>query len=494
MAKTLNILFVAGEAFPYAKETSVGDVTAAFPLAIRELKHDIRIMIPKYGCVSGRKSKIYDINRLKDIPVEIGNGKTELLTTKSAAIANTKTRVQIYIATNEKYFESRKGIYHDPVKWAEYSDNLERFIFFSRSVIETCVMLGWYPDIIHCNDWQTALIPAYAKYLYPNKFKKTKTILTIHNVANQGEFPISNFKLLGLPAEAKDSFTHKRNLNILKGGMTYANKITTVSEEYLKQLTKDKELTNGLNLWIKQNSDKIQSVKNGIDTVVWNPKTDESIPQKFVESFGVYKARNKMALCDACGLQYKKDTPIIGMITRISEQKGTDVVIEAIKDLMKLDIQLVILGQGDAKMKEQLLKLQQKYSSQMSVVFAFAESLAHLVEAGSDIFLMPSRQEASGLNMLYSFVYGSVPIVHLTGGLKEVAVPFNKKVDAQTNCFAIKELSANGLVDAIKQALTVFKDTKSWRKIVTNGMSGDYSWRESAIKYSDIYKKMFREE
>jgi starch synthase len=494
MAKSLNILFVASEAFPFAKETGVGDVAAAFPLAMRELKHDIRVMLPKYGCISGRKNKIHDINRLKDIPIQIGNGKTEPLTTKSASLANTRHKVQIYVATNDKYFESRKGIYHDPVKWTEYSDNLERFIFFCRSVLETCVMLGWYPDIIHCNDWQTALIPAYIKYFHPNKFKKTRTVLTIHNAASQGEFPISNFKLLGLPDEAKDAFTHKRSLNILKGGMIYANHITTVSESYMLQLTKDKELTNGLNAWVKQNIDKVKGIRNGIDTTIWDPRTDDSIPQKYENSFSTYKTRNKIALCGACGLQYKKDVPIIGMITRISEPKGTDIIIDAIKDLMKLDIQLVILGQGDAKMKEQLLKEQQKYSSKMSVVFAFAESLAHLVEAGSDMFLMPSRQEGCGLNMLYSLAYGTVPVVHLTGGLKDTAIPFNKKVDDTTNSFAIKDLSPSGVIGAIEQALVVFKDAKSWKKIVANGMNEDYSWNESVIKYYEIYRKILKDE
>jgi len=494
MAKSLNILFAASEAFPFAKETGVGDVTSAFALAMRELKHDIRIMIPKYGCISGRKNKIHDINRLKDIPIQIGAGQPELLTTKSASLANSRLKVQIYVATNEKYFESRKGIYHDPVKWTEYPDNLERFIFFSRSVLETCVMLGWYPDIIHCNDWHSALIPAYIKYLYPNKFKKTRTVLTIHNVTSQGEFPISNFKLLGLPDAAKDSFTHKRSLNILKGGMIYANHLTTVSESYLQQLIKDKELTNGLNTLIKQDIDKIKGIRNGIDTTIWNPKTDDSIPQKHENSFSTYKTRNKIALCGSCGLQYKKDVPTIGMITRISEQKGIDVVIDAIEDLMKLDIQLVILGQGDAEMKEQLLKYQQQYSNKMSVVFAFAESLAHLVEAGSDMFLMPSRQEGCGLNMLYSLAYGAVPIVNLTGGLKDIAIPFNKKVDNKTNSFAIKELSPSGIIEAVEQALVVFRDAKSWRRIVENGMSEDYSWRESAVKYSEIYRKILREE
>lgn len=494
MAKSLNILFVASEAFPYAKESGVADVAAGLPLAIRELGHDIRVMIPKYGCISERKNKIHDINRLKNIPVEMGDGKTEILVTKSSALTTPKIKVQVYVATNQKYFENRKGIYHDPVKWIEYPDNLERFVFFSRSVIETCVMLGWYPDIIHCNDWQTALLPAYIRYFYPNKFKKTKSVFTIHNILNQGEYSSSMFNLLGLPEDARDSFTHKKNINLIKGAILYANHITTVSPSYLQQLMKDKELTNGLNVLIKQNADRALGISNGIDTTIWNPRLDDNIPQKLEKDFNEYKSNNKIALCDACALEYKPNVPVIGMVTHLNELKGVDVVVEAIKDLMKLDLQLVILGQGDAKIKEKLIKLQQKYSKKISVTFAFDDALAHLVEAGSDMFLMPSRQEACGLNLFYSFSYGSVPIVNMVGGIKDSAVPFNKNLEDTTNCFAVKELTPEALIETITKATTIFQNKEVWGKIVENGMSGDYSWSKPAAEYIELYKKLIKDE
>lgn len=494
MAKALSILFVASEAFPYAKESSVGDVASSLPLAMREIGHDIRLMIPKYGCISERKNRIHDINRLKDIPVKMGDGNVELLTSKSSAMSNNKAKVQVYVATNQKYFESRKGIYHDPVKWQEYPDNLDRFAFFSRSVIETCVMLGWYPDIIHCNDWQTALIPAYINYFHSAKFKKTKTILTIHNVANQGEFPLSMFKLLGLPDDARDSFTHKKNLNILKGGIIYADKVTTVSDSYLQQIAKDKDLTNGLNTLIKQNLTNIDGISNCIDVNIWNPKNDDLIPQKFDDNFSEYKMGNKIVLCDTCGLEYDAKIPIIGMVTKINEQKGIDLIIDSINKLMKLDIKLIILGQGDAKMKEKLMKLQQKYSEKMSVIFAFNDTLAHLVKAGSDMYLIPSRQEACGLNLFYALSYGTVPIVNVVGGIKDFAVPFVKKIEEDTNSFALREFSSEALIEAIERALVVFKDKRTWGSIVKNGMEGDYSWKESAAQYTEIYKKLAKEE
>jgi starch synthase len=493
MAKSLNILFVASEAYPYAKESGVADVASALPLAIRELGHDIRAMIPKYGCMSERRNRIHEINRLRELPVQMGKNKTELLTTKSSSINNTKVKVQLYVVTNEKYFESRKGIYHDPIKWTEYPDNLERFVFFSKSVLETCVTLGWYPDIIHCNDWQTALIPAYLKYLYPNKFKKTKSVLTIHNISNQGEYPLSMFDQLGLPNEAKDAFTHKKKLNIIKGGMIFANQVTTVSHFYLEQISKDKEVTNGLNSLIKIYYDRIAGIRNGIDVSVWNPKTDDSISKKYKGDFDEYKTDNKIALCDLCGLKYKSNVPLIGMVTRISTEKGIDVIVEALDELMKLDIQLVILGQGDSKIKEQLLKRQRKYSNKMSITFAFDDVMAHLVEAGSDMFLMPSRQEAFGLNLFYSLAYGSVPIVNMTGGIKDTAVPFSKKYADGVNSFAMKNITSASLVDAVSKAAKVYNDKETWQKIVKNGMDGDYSWRTSAEQYSEVYKKIMKE-
>ncbi len=494
MAKALSILFVASEAYPYAKESGVGDVAASLPLAIREFGHDMRMMIPKYGCISERKNKIHDINRLKNIPITVGNSE-EYLTTKSSSICNSKTKVQVYVATNHKYFESRKGVYNDPVKWQEYPDNLERFVFYCRSVIETCAILGWYPDIIHCNDWQTALLPAYIRYYYPNKFKKTKAMLTIHNISNQGEFPLDCFELLGLPEEVKGIFTHKKHINLLKGGILYANHVTTVSESYLKQILKEKELTNGLNTILKQHTDRITGIGNGIDTSIWNPKTDDYIPKQFEGDFVDYKTNNKIALCDACGLKYSKRTPVLGMVTRISEQKGVDLIINAIPKLMKLNAQLVILGQGDAAMKEKLMKLQQKYNKKMNLRFAFDDSIAHLVEAGSDMFLMPSRQEGCGLNLFYSLSYGAVPIVHLTGGIKDSAIPYNDGGNSmKANCFALETFSEDGLVNAVSSAIKLFEDKNIWHGIVKNGMDGNYSWGKSAVKYNDIYKKINKDD
>ncbi|MDR0926292.1 MAG: glycogen synthase [Ignavibacteria bacterium] len=489
MGKSLKILYVASECYPYAKETGVADVAAALPIALRELGHDIRVIIPKYGCVSERKTKIHDINRLRDIEVDMGNGHSEILIAKSTAIATSKIRVQCYVVTNGRYFENYKGIYHEPTKWTEYPDNLERFMFFSRATLETCIMLGWYPDIIHCNDWQTALIPAYIHYLYPHKFRKTKSVLTIHNISSQGEYPLTDFKTLCLPEDAKDSFTHKKKLNILKGGILYANQVTTVSPSYLEQITKDKDLTNGLNTLLKLNENRIEGIANGIDTAQWNPAFDEFLPHKLSDDVIEFKTLNKKVLCKHCSLQFKEDLPVMGMVTRIDTQKGVDVLVDAMNDLMALDFQLIILGQGDAELKTKLLQCQKKYPKKLSVKLEFNDELSHLIEAGSDMYLMPSRQEGCGLNLLYSMAYGSVPIVNLTGGIKDNAVPMLKEYKDGDNSVAMKSLTPKDLVAAVKRTIEAYHDKEVWYRLIENAINGDYGWQKSALKYDEVYRK-----
>lgn len=501
MAKSPSILFVASEAYPYSKESGVADIASSLPIALRNAGCDIRVMLPKYGCTSSNRNKIHEINRLKDLPIiskSNPNGKNpdELLTTKSSALISAKTKVQVYIVTNDKFFESRNGIYHDPVTWEVYPDNLERFVFFCRSIVETCYTLGWFPDIIHCNDWQTALLPVFIRYFYPKKFNKTKTVLTIHNVSNQGIFPVENFDLLGLPDEAKDDFVHQKNLNILKAGIKYANYITTVSESYFQQIVKDKKITNGLSSLLKGKGEHISGIQNGIDAVIWNPKKDELIPVLYNGvDFNKYKEGNKRALCDKCGITYDETMPIIGMITNLSEQKGINLIIDAIPEIVKNKVRLIILGQGAAEYKEKLILLQQKYNKNLHISFAFDDYFAHLLEAGADMYLMPSQQEACGLNLLYSFAYGTVPIVNMVGGIKDSAVPYDGKKNIDiANSIMMKEFSVKGLTEAVKSAKKLFNEKDKWYSLIQNGMKGDYSWKDHVTKYIDIYKKITKEE
>ncbi|MDQ1265680.1 MAG: starch synthase [Bacteroidota bacterium] len=491
MAKSLSILFVTSEVFPFVKVGGVADVSYSLPLALRDIGHDIRVMLPKYGLVSERKNKIHEINRLRDIPIPVGSGY-EPATVKSSSISNPRTKVQAYITTNMTYFDSKKGVYSDPKTGKEYADSPERFMFFNRTVIETCLILGWFPDIIHCNDWQTAFIPGYVRGMFPNKFRKTKIVYTVHNFKNQGVFPSFDPKKTGFSEQVIKNYEHNGKFNILKGGLHYADYITTVSPTYAKQMLEDSEHSDGLNELIIAKKNQFKGILNGIDNWGWNPDIDENIPVKLKSEFSVFKHDNKLKLLNQFGFEYKPNLPLLGMISKLDTQKGIELLISASDSIMKEDIQFVLLGDGDAKMKAKLTKIAQKYPDKFKVIFENNDPLAHLIEASADIFLLPSSFEPCGLNLMYSLVYGAVPIVHYTGGMKDVAVDFNPETKTG-NSFVFTNYTTQDMLKALKRALAAFKDEALWETLLGNCTKADYSWNESAAMYSDIYKEVLKD-
>ncbi len=492
MAKPLSILFVTSEIYPYAKESGIGDFAYSFTLAMRELGHDIRVMTPKYGNVSERKNKIHEINRLRDIPIPIGD-EAFPATVKSSSLSNPRYKVQAYITTNYKYFDSRKGIYHDLATWKLFDDNFERFLYFSRSVVETCMLLGWYPDIIHCNDWHTAIIPAYLKLLYPSKFKKTRTVLTIHNLKGQPEIPVSEFTKTGLPKDALQSFKHKNMINLFKAGVIYANYITTVSPTYAKILLTDKEYTNGLNSIFKEYSNKFKGILNGIEQYTWNPANDYYVHKKYDGNAEEFKYHNKVELCKKVGLEFDSKKPIFGIISKLDASKGLEFILEAIPEFIKKDLQLVILGLGDAEIQKKLEKLAKKYSNKLKVVFSMDENLAHQIEAGTDFFILPSINEPFGLNLLYSLAYGSIPVVHYSGGFIDTAIDIDENPE-NGNAIVFKNHTKDDLLQSIKRALALFSDKNKLLQLIEKNMQGDYSWRNSASQYDEIYRNIIKEQ
>ncbi len=488
MAKSLSILFVSSEVYPFAKESGIGDVAFSLPLALKELGHDVRIMLPKYGTISERKNRIHEINRLKDMPIPMGDVE-ELATVKSSSVQNSRNKVQAYITTNYNYFDAKKGVYHDPVTWEEYPDNAERFIFFNRSVVETCMLLGWYPDIIHCNGWQTALIPAYVNHVFADKFVNTKTVFTIHNLATQGESPLAVFNKTGMPEEIKTHFKHKNKFNFMKGGIVFADRVTTVSENYAAEVLKDKSLNNGLDKVLKDKGEAFTGILNGIDKCTWDPRKDKSIPKRYEDDFAEYKINNKAELINLADFDYKPKTPLIGMITRIDEQKGIPLLLESIDELMQLDIQLLILGKGDDNLKDLVKAAAEKYPEKMKFVDEFNEKMAHMVEAGSDFYLMPSKFEPCGLNLMYSIVYGTMPIVHGVGGIVETAFDVDKDSE-KGNSIVFNSYAKDSLVEAVKRATELFADKDKFRELVSKSMEQDHSWNKSIDKYVEIYQSL----
>lgn len=491
MAKSYSILFVASEVLPFAKESGVGDVSHALPIAVKELGHDIRVMMPKYGTISERKNKIHEINRLREIPINMGKF-TEYATIKSTSIANPRTKVQGYVATNLNYFDERKGVYHDPDTWKEYPDNAQRFIFFNKAALETCLMLGWIPDIIHVNDWQTALIPALIRTIYAQKFKKTKVVFTIHNFYRQGTFNLGVFDYTSLPGEIRDNFKHKQQFNFTKGGIAYSNYVTTVSPTHANEILNDKKYSNGLNALLKDKGDFFKGILNGIDTYAWNPARDEYIVSHYDGNFSNYKTGNKKAVLKAFGLDDNTEMPLLAMIPRIGYQKGTQLLIDIADELFKEDIRFVLLGEGDAEIKKQLVAISQKYPDKFKLKFAFDDELSHLIEAGADMFLMPSQYEPCGLNLQYSMAYGTVPIIRFTGGMRDIAVNFDTKSNTG-NAITFDDYDKDSFLGAIRKTLEIYNDKDTWMKLVKNGMNGNYSWDAAAKKYDEIYRSLMKD-
>ncbi len=489
-AKKLKILFVTSEVVPFVKTGGLADVSAALPQMLAEMGHEVRIVVPKYGAVDDRKYKIHEVVRLKDLHVQIGE-KDVVFSIKSCFLPGQKVRVQIYFLDNQEYFGSRNSLYIDPVTGDDYPDNDERFMLLATSVFELISKLGWIPDIIHCNDWQTGLVPAYLKTVFKEnqQFVQFKTLFTIHNLAYQGMFPKSSFSKLGLPEElnSEKGMEIYGKINFMKSGLMYADVINTVSETYANEIRTDEELGAGLKSVLAKRKNDLYGIVNGIDMRVWNPEKDKHLPKKYSAKNLSAKLINKEALAEKFGFTYSENTPIIGMISRLYDAKGFDLVTEIFPELMELDIQFVLLGTGDKKYHTFFEKAAKKYAGKFACYLGFDDELAHLIEGGADIFMMPSHYEPCGLNQMYSLMYGTVPLVRETGGLADTVIKYNEKTE-EGNGFVFKQYEGSSLIKELKRAIKIFDDKKIWAKIMKSGMKSDFSWNASAKKYIELYK------
>lgn len=496
-AKKLKILFVSSEVFPFVKTGGLADVSSALPQMLSELGHEVRIVIPKYGAVDERKFKIHEIVRLKDLQVKIGE-KDVIFSLKSCFLPGPRIRVQIYFLDNQEYFGGRNSLYVDPKTGKDYPDNDERFILLSRAVMELIIKLGWIPDVIHLNDWQCGLIPAYLKTIYKGQegFDQFKTLFTIHNLAYQGQFPPSTFAKTGLPKElesASKGILHGGKVNFMKSGLLFADVINTVSQTYANEIRTKEEYGEGLKDVLAKRKDSLFGIVNGIDKNVWNPEKDKMIPANYSAKNIEEKLINKKELAEKFGLEFNENTPIIGLISRLYDSKGLDLVQKAFADLMKLDIQFILLGTGDHKFHSFFEKAASKYPKKFAAYLGFNDELAHLIEAGADMFLMPSKYEPCGLNQMYSLTYGTVPIVRETGGLADTVIKYNEKTE-EGNGFVFKKYEVDEMIKEIKRAVKTFEDKKVWQKIMRAGMKLDFSWDVSAKRYIELYKTILSTE
>ncbi|MCK4532481.1 glycogen synthase GlgA [bacterium] len=485
----MNILIAASECVPFAKTGGLADVTGALPKALKELKHDVRVIMPRYKKIDAKKFNLKVIAR--NIPVSFGN-KVELATVMEGKI-NSKSSIPVYFVDNEKYY-NRDELYRTSL--GDYSDNGERFIFFSRAVLEVAKAINFKPDVIHCNDWQTGLIPAYLKTLYKLDpfFLRTAVLYTIHNIAYQGVFPRDIFYLAGFDWEdfIPQRLEYYGQINFMKAGLVYAEGLNTVSKTYSRQIQTSEEFGRGMEGVLVQRKKDLYGIINGLDYSIWNPKQDQNIIVQYSLDDLEGKTTCKKDLQKISGLPIAPDIPLIGLVARLDAQKGLDILHEAIGRMMRMKLQLIILGTGDPVYMELFERIGKKYPRQISVNLKFDNALAHKIYAGSDMFLIPSHFEPCGLGQLISFVYGTIPVVHKTGGLSDTVDSFNVRT-GKGRGFLFNEYNAKSLFESIKKAVKIYKIKKKWNRLIKNGMESDFSWEKAAKSYVRLYKKAQQE-
>ncbi|MFV1976214.1 MAG: glycogen synthase GlgA [Candidatus Scalindua sp.] len=487
----MKIAEVSPEIIPYAKTGGLADVVGTLPLYLEKAGHEISMFMPFYKSVkkSGIDIKLLDITF--DIPID----DIKHTVTLWKSIHHGSKNIAIYFIQRDEYYD-RDALYG--TESGDYQDNSERFIFFSRAVIETIKRLGLSIDIIHCHDWQTALIPVYLKTLFKHdeKLSSIKTVLTIHNLAYQGIFRQEDMKLTGLDMSLFNwrNLEHWGKVNFLKCGIVFADIVTTVSKKYAEEI-RTVEFGCGLEDVIKEYENKLYGIINGVDYTEWSPENDNLISHQYSVEDISGKTLCKMHLQKRLNLP-QTEAPLLGMISRLAEQKGVDLLIVIMDDLMKRDLQLVILGIGDEKYHQMLKEAVPKYNSKLSVNIMFDNKLAHEIETGADIFLMPSKYEPCGLNQMYSLRYGTIPVVRETGGLADTIIDANDEnlKNGTATGFTMKGYFAAELLFSIDRALELYKSKAQWRSLIRNAMKQDWSWEKSANQYVELFKSVLGKE
>lgn len=482
----MNIVMVASEVVPFAKTGGLADVAGTLPLALARSKETVSIIMPFYDRrIDAARHGIKALKPAMTLSIPMGDA----VITGKVLTATLKPNVNVYFISQPSYY-GRPDLYQTPE--GDYPDNAQRFIFFSRASVEVMLKLGLKPDIVHAHDWQAALVPVYLKSLYADEkaFRKTRSLLTIHNLGYQGMFSKELMPLTGLGWEY---FTFTRleywdRVGFLKGGILYADAISTVSPRYAKEImTPEQGL--GLEGTLAFRSDDLSGILNGIDYDEWNPAIDRFLPRTYTPRELGEKSFCKDALCKKFGLKRFRDTPVIGMVGRLTSQKGFDIFVDALFAIMRQKVQLAILGTGEARYHDLLTEAVAKYPGRIGLKLTFDNELAHLVEAGSDFFLMPSRYEPCGLNQMISLKYGTIPIVRATGGLDDAIEDYNPRT-GKGNGFKFANATPDSLYVAIRRALELYEDRKAFEALQRAAMGCDFSWNRSAKQYRALYRRM----
>lgn len=468
----------ASEGVPFSKTGGLADVAGSLPLALKQAGCEVRLVLPLYR---GLKEKFSLRPMDGNLLIPLGNR----VETADIHEGKMERNIPVYFVGHERYFD-REYLYQTPQ--ADYEDNAERFTFFSRAVLECAKAVGFKPDIIHAHDWQTGLIPAYLKTLYRIDafFNRTASVFTIHNLAYQGSFPKDTLFLTGLGwAEfTPDKLEFYDQISFLKSGLVYADALTTVSPTYAKEIQKA-EFGRGLEGVLIERSASLFGILNGIDDKDWNPAKDKHIPKCYAKASLSGKAFCKKHLQEELGLDALPEVPILGMVTRLDDQKGLDIVASVLSDLLERKLQIALLGAGDKKYMDLFSGIAKLYPGKFSLTLQFNNPLAHRIYAGCDFFLMPSRFEPCGLGQLIAMRYGTLPIVHKTGGLADTV--------EETIGFPFAPLEGPAMLAAVDEALAVFARVRDLGERVGRAMSQDFSWKASSKTYLSLYQKLLKQ-
>jgi len=477
----MNVLIASPEIFPFVKTGGLADVTGALPKALKKLGVEARVILPKHKGIEEQKFPMRYKNYKISCPISQTFVEAEIVESEYDGVI-------AYLVEKDEYYY-RDYLYSTPD--GDYLDNAERFTFFAKSILEAIKVIGFQPDVLHCNDWETALAPVFLKTLYRDEpaLHTIATLFTIHNLGYQGLFWHYDMHLLNIGWEyfTPNYLEFYGKINFLKGGIVFSDIINTVSKKYSEEIQTE-EFGYGLDGILRTRKDDLYGIVNGIDYEDWNPATDPLIPSHYTPETLRNKRICKTALQEAFGLPVNEKIPLIATISRLADQKGFDLIGESMEEMVTLSVQYVVLGTGERRYHDLFTELAKRFPKSFAIKIAYDNKLAHLIEAGADIFLMPSRYEPCGLNQLYSLKYGTVPVVRGVGGLEDTITDYTAFPDRGTG-FKFYEYTKEAMLDAIRRALGIYADEKKWQALIKKCMSEDFSWERSAREYIQLYKK-----
>jgi len=488
---SLKIAIAASEMVPYVKVGGLADVVGALPKELTRLGHEVAVILPRPPGLTPKRFPELRLEVVGEIEIELESGP-ERAVVERARLG--QPGPELMLIGHDGFFD-RPNPYVDPSTGTDWPDNPRRFIFFSRAIVESLLLLRWVPDAIHLNDYQTGLVPLLVREVFGSHegLRRMGILYAIHNMGYQGIYPREVLDDIGhglaerffYPMGPLEFFG---KVNFMKAAILYADLITTVSERYALEIQQSNEFGFGLEGILRTRSKDVLGILNGIDTEIWDPATDPLIPHNYRASDLGPKRENKARLLQAMELPEDLDVPLIGMISRLVEQKGFDLVDEAAERLLAMDLKLIILGSGPPRCEKLVKSLRDRYPSKFAVNLTFNNPLAHLIEAGCDLFLMPSRYEPCGLNQMYSLRYGTIPIVRATGGLADTVQEFDPAT-GRGNGFVFEPYTAEAMCGAIGRALSAYGKKRSWKKLISQVMLADFSWKRAAMKYVEAYRR-----